>query len=158
VVVNTDNADGKLLPYMTANLQFQVAEHKDALLVPNAALRWKPSSPDQVAPDAREDYARSQRRKAGERAAAGAGEAKEKPAAADKEAHDRAVLWTQDGKYVRPVKVQIGLSDGAMTEVVKGELEPGAVLVVGENRAGGPEGTTNPFTPQMFGGGNKRPQ
>jgi HlyD family secretion protein len=153
VVVSTDNSDGKLLPYLTANLQFQVAEHKDALLVPNAALRWKPASPDQVAADAREDFAQSQRRKAGERAAAAAGESKERPAGADKkEAHDRAVVWAQDGQYVRPVKVQIGLSDGAMTEVIKGDLEPGAVLVVGENHAVGPEGTTNPFTPQMSGG------
>jgi HlyD family secretion protein len=159
VVVNTDNADGKLLPYLTANLQFQVAELKDALLVPNAALRWKPSSAEQVAPDAREDYARSQRRKAGEKAAAAVGEAKEKPAGPDKEkdAHDRAVVWVQDGKYVRPVKLRIGLSDGAMTEVVKGDLEPGATIVVGETHAGGPEGTTNPFTPQMFGG-NRRQQ
>src|SRR5262249_26433814 len=139
------------LPYLTANLQFQVAEHNDALLVPNAALRWKPASAEQVAPDAREDYARSLRRKAGERAAAAAGEAKQKPASG-KEGHDRAALGEQDGPYVRPVKVQIGLSDGAMTEVVKGDLQPGATLVIGENHGGGPEGTTNPFTPQMFGG------
>jgi HlyD family secretion protein len=158
VVVTTDNADGKLLPYLTANLQFQVAEHKDALLVPNAALRWKPTSPEQVAPDARDDYARSQRRKAGEKAAAAAGEGGAKPAGADKEkdSHDRAVVWVQDGQYVRPVKVTIGLSDGAMTEVLKGDLQPGAALVVGENRGGGPEGTTNPFTPQMFGGNKKQ--
>jgi HlyD family secretion protein len=156
VVVNTDNSDGKLLPYLTANLQFQVAEHKDVLLVPNAALRWRPQ-PEQVAPDARADYARSLRRKAGDRAAAAAGEPKEKPAAADKEAHDRALVWVQDGPYVRPVKVHIGLSDGAMTEIVKGDLQPGTDVVTGENHGGGgPEGTTNPFTPQMFGGGKKQ--
>jgi HlyD family secretion protein len=156
VVVNTDNSDGKLLPYLTANLQFQVAEHKDVLLVPNAALRWKPASPWQVAPDAREDWVRLLRRKAGEKAAAAAGEAKPKPAGPEKETHDRAVVWVQDGAFVRPAKVQIGLSDGANTEVVKGDLEPGATLVIGENHAGGPEGTTNPFTPQMFGGGQQR--
>jgi HlyD family secretion protein len=156
VVVNTDNADGKLLPYLTANLQFQVAEHKDALLVPNAALRWKPASPAAVAPDAREDYARSLRRKAGDRAAAVAGEAKAKPAGPEKESHERGVLWVADGAFVRPVKVQIGLSDGAMTEIVKGAVEPGAAIVVGENHSGGPEGTTNPFTPQMFGGQKKQ--
>src|SRR5262249_2125257 len=98
------------------------------------------------------------RRKAGERAAAAAGEAKEKPAPAEKEAHDRAVLWAQDGKFVRPVKVQIGLSDGAMTEIVKGDLEPGAVIVIGQNHAGGPAGPTNPSPAQRFGGGNRRQQ
>jgi HlyD family secretion protein len=156
VVVETDNSDGKLLPYLTANLQFQVAEHKDALLVPNAALRWKPTSPDQVAPDARADYAQSRRQQAGEKAAAAAGEAKPKPAGTEKDTHERALVWAQDGKYVRPVNVRIGLSDGAMTEVVKGDLQPGTALVVGENHGGGPEGTTNPFTPQMSGGNKKQ--
>ena len=42
VVVVTDNSDGKLLPYLTANLQFEVDPHHDVLKVPNAALRWKP--------------------------------------------------------------------------------------------------------------------
>jgi HlyD family secretion protein len=153
VVVNTDNSDGQLLPYMTANLQFQVAEHKDVVLVPNAALRWKPSSPAQVAPDAREAYASAQRRKAGEKQAGG----ESKPAAGDKASHDHAVLWVRDGAYARPVKVTIGLSDGAMTEIVKGDLEPGATLITGESHGGGAEGTSNPFTPQMFGG-QKKPQ
>ena len=42
VVVATDNSDGKLLPYLTANLQFEIDQRSDVLLVPNAALRWKP--------------------------------------------------------------------------------------------------------------------
>ena len=43
VVVDTDNSDGKLYPYLTADVHFQVETHKDVLLVPNAALRWRPS-------------------------------------------------------------------------------------------------------------------
>ena len=42
VEVITDNSDGKLLPYLTANVRFMVNERKNVLLVPNAALRWKP--------------------------------------------------------------------------------------------------------------------
>src|SRR5207245_1534448 len=42
VVVSTDNASGQLLPYMTANLLFQVDNRPNALLVPNSALRWRP--------------------------------------------------------------------------------------------------------------------
>jgi HlyD family secretion protein len=48
VEVNTDNSDGRLIPYLTANLKFLVAERRDVLMVPNAALRWLPQ-PDQVA-------------------------------------------------------------------------------------------------------------
>src|SRR5262249_27485840 len=61
VVVNTDTSDGKLVPYLTASLRFEVSKRSQALLVPNAALRWKPN-PQQVAPEARDDYVRSQRR------------------------------------------------------------------------------------------------
>ncbi|MGC3972051.1 MAG: efflux RND transporter periplasmic adaptor subunit [Pirellulales bacterium] len=37
VVVNADNSSGKLLPYLTANLQFEVTKRSGALLVPNSA-------------------------------------------------------------------------------------------------------------------------
>ena len=42
VEVNCDNSDGKLLPYLTTNLQFEVGRRQNVLLVPNAALRWAP--------------------------------------------------------------------------------------------------------------------
>ena len=42
VVVAVDNSGGRLLPYLTARLQFEVETRKGVLLVPNAALRWQP--------------------------------------------------------------------------------------------------------------------
>ena len=39
VVVAVDNPEGKLLPYLTANVQFEVGRRDNVLLVPNAALR-----------------------------------------------------------------------------------------------------------------------
>ena len=56
VVVAVDNSAGRLLPYLTARLQFEVERRKGVLLVPNAALRWQPLVRD-VVPEAREDYA-----------------------------------------------------------------------------------------------------
>ena len=56
VVVAVDNSAGRLLPYLTAQLQFEVERRKGVLLVPNAALRWQPLMRD-VVPEAREDYA-----------------------------------------------------------------------------------------------------
>lgn len=44
VEVNTDNSSGRLMPYLTANLNFEVARADNALYVPNAALRWTPES------------------------------------------------------------------------------------------------------------------
>jgi HlyD family secretion protein len=152
VVVSTDNSDGKLLPYMTANLDFEIDRHQGVLRVPNAALRWQPA-PQQVAPDARADFVKSMK-PAGAAAGGGApaaGAQGAKPAEKSKDSHDRGRVWVVDGDFVRPVKVRIGLSDGAMTEITGGDLEEGAPVVIGEtheNNSGG--GTTNPFTPQMF--------
>jgi HlyD family secretion protein len=131
-----------LLPYMTANLDFEIDRRTDALRVPNAALRWQPS-PQQVAPDVRADFVKSMKAASG---AAGA-----TPAPKAKDGHDRGRVWVEDGEFVRPVKVRIGLSDGTMTEITGGDLQEGTPVVIGEshdNNSSG--GTTNPFTPQMF--------
>jgi HlyD family secretion protein len=150
VVVDTDNSDGKLLPYLTANLLFEVDQRKDALLIPNAALRWRPRLP-QVHPSYREDYEQSLRRKA----------AREEngPSPAEKQSRNRATVWVEDQGFVRPVRIRTGLTDGAMTElveVIKDELPVGTPLVTGENSGGDGGDTVNPFAPKVFGGGKKK--
>src|SRR5262249_13951341 len=62
LVVSYYNSDGLLLPYLTANLQFVVNSKSDALLVPNAALRWRPLA-SQVAPDLRDAFVRAQKQR-----------------------------------------------------------------------------------------------
>src|SRR5258706_7522694 len=56
VEVITDNSSGRLLPYLTANVKFEVNRREDVLTVPNAALRWSPP-PEMVAPEARAELA-----------------------------------------------------------------------------------------------------
>src|SRR6266571_7412304 len=53
VEVNTENPDNILLPYLTANVRFVARSETNALLVPNAALRWTPSSLAEISPDSR---------------------------------------------------------------------------------------------------------
>jgi HlyD family secretion protein len=143
VVVSTDNSDGKLLPYMTANLQFEVDRRPDALLVPNAALRWRPQV-GQIVPEERANFTKTGKQRAG--AAKGG---------AEKEAHDRAVVWVADGEFVRPLPVRIGMSDGAQTEILEGTLDSGDAVVIGTARVSNGDSTSNPFTPKMFSGGKK---
>lgn len=50
VVVDVDNADGVLLPGMTATVEFIVGEAKDALCVANAALRFTPEGAGDAGP------------------------------------------------------------------------------------------------------------
>jgi HlyD family secretion protein len=54
VEVKTDNSDLRLLPYLTANVSFQVEKRDNVLKVPNGALRWKPPRAEMVAPEYRD--------------------------------------------------------------------------------------------------------
>jgi HlyD family secretion protein len=164
---STGQGELELLPYLTANLTFHVAERTDALQVPNAALRWRPQL-DHVAPEFRDDYEQSLRKKAAKE------ESADQPAAAapDKKdggkkqggngggAANHGIVWVQDGAFVRPIKLQTGLTDGAMTEVVRvhqddnlhkdDALDVGMALVTGENAAHAAAATTNPFQMKLF--------
>jgi HlyD family secretion protein len=145
VEVNTDNSDGQLIPYLTANLKFMVSERKNVLLVPNAALRWLPQ-PDQIAPDFRQ-LSEKKGQKRPEAPTAGA--AKE-----DKGESGRGTLWVPQGSYVQPIKVRLGPTDGAMTEVQGQNLSEGLQVVVAELPKDEKEGEAgsggSPFTPQIF--------
>ncbi|HBM15278.1 MAG TPA: RND transporter [Lentisphaeria bacterium] len=44
VEVETDNSKGKLLPYLTANVNFEIETRKNVFMIANSALRWKPDS------------------------------------------------------------------------------------------------------------------
>lgn len=50
VEVTTENPDGLLLPYMTANLTFEVDRRTNVTTIPNAALRYKPSTGEKPPP------------------------------------------------------------------------------------------------------------
>jgi HlyD family secretion protein len=142
VVVNTDNSDGKLLPYLTANVQFITGQRQNVLLVPNAALRWSPQS-NQIATQFRQVSDTTGGPPSHEAVAThtptGPSEA-------------QRTLWVAQGNYVRPVKVGTGLTDGTLTEVDGADVSAGMQVVVGDQSSpvsseagGGP----SPFTPHL---------
>ena len=57
VIVDVDNTDGKLKPYMTAKLQFEVQQRVNVRRVPEQALRWRPVW-DEITPSARGGFTR----------------------------------------------------------------------------------------------------
>ena len=142
VEVNTDNSDGKLLPYLTANAQFEVGRRQNVLLVPSAALRWTPW-PSLISPEFRRTHARSSLSKREGGGADGA------PPQA------RGTIWVEQGNFVRPIRVDIGLTDGAWTEVKGKDLVEGLRVVTLEGKEGkreaeaGPGAETNPLIPQV---------
>jgi HlyD family secretion protein len=135
VVVDTDNPDKVLLPYLTASVNFTVSAQTNALLVPNAALRWSPSSPNEIVADARAQYQADPPRDHASGAVSVSG--------------NHGALWLKEGEFVRPLEVKVGTSDGANTAVSADNLKAGEAVVTGETT--GPEqgGTQNPFLPHF---------
>jgi HlyD family secretion protein len=158
VVVAFDNSDLKLIPYLTANLQFEVESHKDVLLVANSAVRWKPRI-EQVVPELREKIAPTLAGRQGDREPrTTTGSPGGKPVKQlVKERDDRGRLWVKDGKFVRPIDVRIGATDGTQTEVSGDDLKEGMKVVMGESRGVevADSGETNPFAPKIFRGGGR---
>jgi HlyD family secretion protein len=139
VEVNTDNPDGRLLPYLTANVQFLIGESHDVLLVPNAALRWRPQ-PSQIDPLARS---------AAETAAPADSRSRSEKKAA---ARQTGIVWLDEGDLVRSVTVSLGLTDGVLTEVKAKDLSEGTpvVIAVQSVEAAAEEQANNPFAPKPW--------
>lgn len=136
VEINIENPDKLLLPYLTANVRFQLSHETNALLVPNAALRWSPSSLAQIAPDARPGNLNDPPN----------GGPPAKPARGQKSS--RRTLWLKEGQFVRPIEVTTGTSDGANTAVAAEGLDEGQEVVTGETAAAEQTDVKNPFIPQ----------
>ena len=129
VRVSLENPDHILLPGMTAYVNIGVAQRKDVLLVPNAALRFKPAEADEAAAD-----------KGGEKpgATAGPGSSPRNGNAGDgkgrgkKREGNNGRVYVVEGRTIKPVQVQIGITDNRNTEVLGGELKPGDTVVIGD--------------------------
>jgi HlyD family secretion protein len=155
VVVSADNAKMRLIPYLTANLRFQVDRREDVLRVANAALRWKPRTA-QIVPDARRATS------GGDQAGDAEGKRRSPPGSdgagprkLKKEREERGRLWVREGELVRPVDVKLGISDGSATEISGEEVKEGMEVVMGETRSTSADtaDSTNPFLPKIrFGG------
>ena len=159
VVVVTDNADGRLLPYLTANLQFEIEQRSNVLLVPNTALRWKPRPP-QIDPQVRKTtLAAPKAGPGGKQPLSGPASAGDKPAKPSKERDEPSRVWVPAEGLVRPVEVAVGPSDGSMTEINGEGVHEGMKVVVGEGHRDDEESdATNPFMPQLMRGSNQKPK
>ncbi|HEV2329856.1 MAG TPA: efflux RND transporter periplasmic adaptor subunit [Verrucomicrobiae bacterium] len=137
VEINVENPDKQLLPYLTANVHFELSRETNALIVPNAALRWSPSSLAEVAPNARGSKLIDP---PDETVATGS---------SDKRGNSPRTLWVRSGEFVRPIEVTPGISDGSSTAVMSADLHEGDDVVIGEIVASAND-LKNPFLPTRF--------
>jgi HlyD family secretion protein len=114
-VLSVDNSDRLLQPGMTATAEITVTRVADAILVPNAALRFTPPA----ALHANEG-----------------GGFRLLPRPPGAPPRDRAAekgpkrVWTLNGEQLTPIEVGLGASDGTVTELRSGDLTPGTQVIV----------------------------
>jgi HlyD family secretion protein len=144
VIVEAPNPDLKLIPGLTANVNFRVQIHNGVLRVPANALSFEPpityidnttSIPDSVK---RSIEVRIQQ-------------------VANKiiEEQPYSYIWINRGSDIFPVPVKKGLTDGIYTEV-SGNIKEGDLVVTGLNSSAASaqasstsSGTRSPFMPNM---------
>lgn len=109
---------------MTATADITVKSISDAMLVPNAALRYSP--PEQAEPESR----------------GGGGlfgglfrPPRMGPMSAPEPAGKERTVWLLEGGVPRAVNIEIGATDGQDTVVTKGDISPGDMLIT-DARAG----------------------
>ncbi|MBA3395482.1 MAG: efflux RND transporter periplasmic adaptor subunit [Deltaproteobacteria bacterium] len=164
-VIDVENKDKTLRPGMTANVTFVLAQVADAIKIPNAALRFKPSR-DQVTAmrggrtgrgsgsGGRERGERGSGGSAGrERGSGGGGSGREgrggmrMGADGRPDFGDKKPVWKLEDGQPKMVLVKPGLSDGSTTELVEGDLKPGDLLIteVSGVKASAPNRRVSPF-------------
>jgi len=122
VVVDLDNADGRLLPGMTAYVSVTTGERKNVLRVPNAALSFQPRRDD---------------------------EADRGPRPPARERKTQVYVLDAQGK-LKPTPVETGLTDNALTEITSGDLQPGDRVVTRDARKREASGSSSNFRMRMM--------
>ena len=125
VRVSLQNPEQILLPGMTAYVSIAVDRRDDVLMVANAALRFKPAGAEEKAGGDDPVPAAN---------GASAGESRREGKGRKREANSGTV-YIVDGKGIKPVSVQLGITDNRNSEVVGGDLKAGDRVVIGENFA-----------------------
>ena len=113
IVISMDNPDQKLLPGMTAYVNITFAKHDNVLLVPNAALRYRPKNEDTMMALKKED------------------KKMDKPKAEDDGLARGKVYILKDNKP-QMVRVKTSITNGKFTEIISSELKPNDLVITGD--------------------------
>jgi HlyD family secretion protein len=123
-VLTVDNSKLLLRPGMTATAEITVQEVENALLVPNAALRFSPP-PEEPAPQG------------GFLKTLLPGMPRFRPASAPEETGPARQVWVLRDGAPAAVPVVVGATDGNRTEILEGQIKPGDAVIVDSATAAG---------------------
>ena len=119
VVIGAPNKDLKLKPGLTANVTIYTNQKSDVLIVPNKALKFTPN-PMFLGPDGKIQDTQAAKK-----------------------------VWTKQGNTFTAHKVETGITNGSVTEIISG-VKKGTKVVTELNLTGVPTeaaGSGNPFMP-----------
>lgn len=149
-IVAVENPEMKLRPGMTATVSIVVGEAKDKLLVPNSALRFTPQFSQEEMQEMFEAMKREMQASRGDSAQTGGVSPVQQgsqsfPSGSQfgmrggqgtgmSQRKDVGRVWIVDANgKPKPVLLRIGVTDNSYTEVVRGPLEEGQEVIIGEN-------------------------
>jgi HlyD family secretion protein len=167
VVIDVNNPEQKLKPGMTANLTITIDERNNVLKVPNSALRFTPTDAsgqrlgraggaggagNQSGQSSQGGQGRQRGQQADGTTQQG-GQNNFAPPSAPVLAGQTRIVWVlgQDGKP-QSRRIQVGLTDGAATEVVSGNLVEGELAITGQTLSGASKTQSNTNAAPGFGG------
>ena len=164
VVVEVANPDLALMPGMTAYLSIVTDQADGAVLVPNAALRFKPN--DVKASEAKGEGKRADAGRSGAGGGSNTGGASGTGGGTQTGGGNgmgtrpgrqgplrNPTVYVLRGEALVPVQIQAGISDGRRTVVKGGELHPGDRVAVEDlqtGKAAGATGGQQPFRVRAF--------
>ena len=118
-ILSIDNADLALRPGMTATSEIVVEEIGEALLVPNAALRFAPPAEPEEAEE----------RGGGLLGLLIPRPPEERPTAPPPGPDGSRTLWVLRDSVAAPLMVRTGATDGLMTAILEGDLAEGDLVI-----------------------------
>ena len=170
VWIHVPNDDMRLRPGMTASVFIEVSQAREVVRVPNEALRFRPTRAVYEAlgvPAHDAGPVRAADRADTRNLSAPSDIAVDRDATSIDELFQplprpdaRGTVWTwrADTRELMSRPVRVGVSDGALTELIEGDLQPGEELVSGVILPQGPTptGAANPLMgPQRGGQGGR---
>ena len=146
VVVSVANPEKKLLPGMTARVEFLTESAENVLKIANAALRFKPDSANTEVTKptfTRNRTGNGQRATGNRERSGGAG---------------TLYIEGAEGKLT-PIRVRTGITDGKVTEIRGRELKEGMKVIAGtaQSQAAAENTSSNPFQQNNLQQGGRRP-
>jgi HlyD family secretion protein len=135
IVVSVDNPDQKLLPGMTAYVNINFAKHENVLLVPNAALRYKPKNEElklAMKKGSKSDDGKSKLNNDG----LGSGK-----------------VYVLRNNKPEMIRVQTSITNGKFTEIISSDIKPNEFVITADmsnDQKSGPSSQGPNRPPRVF--------